>query len=69
MPGFEKEVEEMPAGKEKAHLEALLKKVKPKRRKTMQEQMQEHLAKMEAEAGQVRMLLAIISQARRSVCC
>jgi len=44
-PNFEKEVDEMPKGKEKSHLEALLRRLKPKQTKTMQEQMHEHLTK------------------------
>ena len=48
-PGFEKRVEEMPAGKEKSHLEALLKRLKPKQVKTMQQQMKEYLAKKQMQ--------------------
>eukprot|EP00210_Caulerpa_lentillifera_P000477 g460.t1 len=44
-PDFEKEVDEMPEGREKTHLEALLKRLRPKQIKTAQEQMQEHLLK------------------------
>lgn len=49
LPGFEKEVDEMPVGKEKSHLEALLKRLKPKQIKTMQQQMEEHLARKQEE--------------------
>lgn len=42
---FDKKVEEMSMGRERAHYKALLRAVKPKQAKTLQQQMEEHLAK------------------------